>query len=83
MTGRIVDQLVKRRQPVFPSNRQLDIPPQQTARIMIQLPLRSPECLEKFFLYFRTFCCNVFPLLVCRDVVNFLNNLFAVLLKLK
>ena len=83
VTGRIVDQLVKRRQPVFPSNRQLDIPPQQTARIMIQLPLRSPECLEKFFLYFRTFCCNVLPLLLHRNVIYFLNNPFAILLKLK
>ena len=35
VTGRIVDLLVKCRKSVFPSNRQLDIPPQQTARIMI------------------------------------------------
>lgn len=83
MTGCIVDLLVKRRKPVFPSNRQLNIPPQQTARIMIQLPLRSPEYIEKFRLNFRALCCNVLPLLLRRDVINFLNHPFAILLKLK
>lgn len=43
----------------------------------------SPGRVEKFRFSFRTFCCNVLPLLLRRDVVNFLKNPFAILLKIK
>ena len=43
----------------------------------------SPGRVEKFRFNFRTLCGNVFPLLLHCDIIDFLNNPFAILLKLK